>query len=191
MKNRGFTLIEMVVVLAVIAILAAILVPTIEKNIKDAKITRASNEAQVIAAAMTSFYKDVGRWPNLTNGTDPSTTVDLLVTNVGNEVLPTTSQWRTDVATSFSTFEDQLISNVPGYPTTGEIAWKGPYLTTIKPDPWGYKYVCNVQYTWDFSSGDNAVFVLSAGPDNNVDTNWTQGIATASLGNDDVGARVR
>ena len=191
MKNRGFTLIEMVVVLAVIAILAAILVPTIEKNIKDAKITRASNEAQVIAAAMTSFYKDVGRWPNLTTGTDPSTTVNLLVTNVGNEVLPTTSQWRTDVTTNYSTFEDQLISNTPGYTTVGEIAWKGPYLTTIKPDPWGYKYVCNVQYTWDFTTGDYAVFVLSAGPDSNVDTSWTQSIATAALGNDDVGARVR
>ncbi|HHE04637.1 MAG TPA: prepilin-type N-terminal cleavage/methylation domain-containing protein [candidate division WOR-3 bacterium] len=39
--KRGFTLIEMVVILGVLAILAAILVPVVEKSINEARVARA------------------------------------------------------------------------------------------------------------------------------------------------------
>ena len=63
-NEKGFTLIEVVVVVAVIAILAAILTPYITKYIDDSRIAKARNEAQVIAAAVTNAYKDLGHWPN-------------------------------------------------------------------------------------------------------------------------------
>ncbi|MDH3259048.1 MAG: prepilin-type N-terminal cleavage/methylation domain-containing protein, partial [Deltaproteobacteria bacterium] len=46
-KNEGFTLVEVVVVIAVVAILAAILAPSIVKHIDDSKIAKAKNETQV------------------------------------------------------------------------------------------------------------------------------------------------
>jgi len=52
-NEKGFTLIEVVVVVAVIAILAAVLTPYITKYIDDSKIAKARNEVQVIGAAMS------------------------------------------------------------------------------------------------------------------------------------------
>ena len=63
-NEKGFTLIEVVVVVAVIAILAAVLTPYITKYIDDSKVAKARNEVQVVAAAVTNAYKDLGRWPN-------------------------------------------------------------------------------------------------------------------------------
>jgi prepilin-type N-terminal cleavage/methylation domain-containing protein len=80
MNKKGFTLIEMVVVLAVIAIPAAILTPTVARNIKASKVTRTINETQVIAAAVASLYKDTGYWP-YTGANGPAGGVDRVLTN--------------------------------------------------------------------------------------------------------------
>ena len=79
-RNGGFTLIEVIVVIAVVAILAAILTPSITRNIEDSKISRTKNEVQVIAAAIAGLYKDVGNWP-YTNADGPSGGVDRLLGN--------------------------------------------------------------------------------------------------------------
>ena len=44
-KNKGFTLVELVIVIAVVAILAAVLVPTFSNVINDAKKSAAEQEA--------------------------------------------------------------------------------------------------------------------------------------------------
>jgi len=185
--KRGFTLIEMVVVLAVVAILAAILVPTIERNISDAKIARANNEVQVLAAAMASFYKDVGFWPHYSNTDNP---VNFLVSNDGSEGDGTTYDWWP--TSSRDTFENQLISNAPGYPECAtsnlqENCWKGPYIADVKADPWGHKYSSNVSHYAD----SYALWVYSAGPNGIADTNPDQPQTTAALSNDDIGVRLR
>ncbi len=208
-NNRGFTLIEMVVVLAVVAILAAILVPTIAKNINDAKITRASNECLVIAASMASFYKDLGRWP-VGDGTTPGGGVDAVtVLTTTNGMAATTyggpaGLW---LAGTPSTFELHLVRNAPGanpYPVPSaaaqEYVWRGPYLSEVKPDPWGTRYYCNAQQLRNVAV--NAAWVLSAGPNKVIQTNFTQGLAAAvapTLNNnsnaanppDDIGSRIQ
>jgi len=198
--NKGFTLIEMVVVLAVVAILAAILTPTISKNINDAKIARATNEAQVIAASIGSFFKDTGRWPT-SDGSDLTDNVELLYgpgdepaadaggTNVNNWLRDTTS-WETDE------FGNHLIQNNPGadatdYPTaaTLELRWRGPYLTEIKADPWGSHYACNIIYTYNTTT--NAVCVWSAGPDRTASVDAIQAATTFALNGDDIVYRIQ
>ena len=169
-KVRGFTLIEVVVVLAVVAILAAILVPTIEKNINDAKRTRASNEVQVLGAAMASYFKDVGKWP--------AEGYDVLWTENGEQ--PTFNpNWNTSNGTYF---KDYLITN------TGNASnWKGPYLAEIKGDPWGYRYVCNISAA---NNSSLALFVVSGGDDNTVNTE--QNLSTSeSIDSSDIGVRLR
>lgn len=197
MKQKGFTLIEMVVVLAVVAILAAILVPTIANNIQDAKIARAYNETQVIAGAMAQFYKDLGRWPTEDGADDnPDDDLYLLFTSDGTNAGPTGSSWNPSdpVGAREDTFDNHLINNTPKgqstniYPTTGKHRWRGPYLQVITGDTFGNRYACNIRYIWDTSTGTYLVFVLSPGPDKTWDTNFS---ASSGPADDDIGTSIR
>ena len=59
--NRGFTLIEVIVVAAIIAILAGILVPMIFNQIDEAKKTRAQADCKTISTAILMFRKDTAK----------------------------------------------------------------------------------------------------------------------------------
>ena len=61
-SNKGFTLIEMAVVLAIIAILAAIMTPIVTTYIDQARSATASNNVQAISQAMLLHYRDTGRY---------------------------------------------------------------------------------------------------------------------------------
>ncbi len=204
--RKGFTLIEMVVVLAVVAILAAILTPTIMKNINDSKIARANNEVQVIGAAIASFYKDLGRWPTWDGSqANYADYIYLLYSANGSAMAysgTNTHYWRNDMgwpAERKDTFENQLIANNPrnsgnSYPTTGELKWNGPYIAEIKADPWGSHYSCNIVYT--YYTGNRAVWVFSAGSDRTATTRVDQNVASATLNDqsstgDDIGVRIK
>ena len=62
-KQAGFTLMEMIGVMAVIAILAAVATPKIFDAIEDGKANAFVQEANIIKVAAAEFYKDTGRWP--------------------------------------------------------------------------------------------------------------------------------
>ena len=62
-KDKGFTLIELAVVLAIIAILAAILTPLVTNYIDQARVTRAQADVRTIADAVKLYQRDTGRYP--------------------------------------------------------------------------------------------------------------------------------
>lgn len=187
-KRRGFTLIEMVVVLAVVAVLAAVLFPTIARHITDAQITRVVNEEQVITAAVMMLYKDTGKWPNTnTSGIGgPGGNSDRVLTGeIGDPVAVGAAPVSQAGAANWGTFGNAqqlyhfLYINNPNctgnpngatdYPTTGEFSWRGPYMEKRTfLDPWGNQYVINSRY-FPPNSGvvvdNHRVLVLSAGED--------------------------
>ncbi len=211
--RKGFTLIEMVVVLAVVAILAAILVPTVAKHIEDAKISRAYNEVQVIGASIASLYKDTGFWP-YTNANGPSGGVNRVLsdpihvaTGYDGAVLGS-NNWAT--LTPVKPLYDYLFynnpdndtgalnANQPGqdYPTSGEYAWRGPYIDEeIMDDPWGYSYVINSRYypgnavISEAAKRGHRVYVLTAGSNKVWETPFSDGITRPAdaIGGDDIG----
>ena len=205
-RNSGFTLIEVVVVLAVVAILAAILTPSIVKSIKDSKIARANNEAQVIGAAMATFYKDIGKWPTKQDAVSTDNFLFILY-GAGNPMAAGnySAWWSSDGASwpQKDIFNNHLARNTPGgatvvanqYTIAGKFKWNGPYLTTVEADPWNTHYSCNIRNLWDTSAYSTyAVYVLSAGEDNIANTSHIQVINTPTepvLTGDDIGFRLK
>lgn len=61
-KIRGFTLIEMMVVVAIVAILAAIALPAYQNNMKKARRTDATSALQGLAQAMERWYTEKGTY---------------------------------------------------------------------------------------------------------------------------------
>src|SRR5436190_18729986 len=61
--RRAFTLIEMLVVIGIIALLIAILVPTIMGSVKRAKKVRTAADMQTIRTALDAYKADFGDYP--------------------------------------------------------------------------------------------------------------------------------
>ncbi|MCB7129933.1 MAG: prepilin-type N-terminal cleavage/methylation domain-containing protein, partial [Candidatus Brocadiales bacterium] len=61
--KSGFTLIEIVIVLAIIAVLAGILAPTLTRYVGDSRIRKAEVDVQHIGGAIALMYGDTGHWP--------------------------------------------------------------------------------------------------------------------------------
>jgi general secretion pathway protein G len=64
MKNaRGFTLIEIMVVVVIIALLAAFILPTVTGRVEQARITRAKSDIQAFTTALSIYKLDNFSYP--------------------------------------------------------------------------------------------------------------------------------
>lgn len=59
MNRKGFTLVELVVVIAIIGVLAAILIPTMMSYIKKAKLKSANSNAKIVFNTVNSVVTDM------------------------------------------------------------------------------------------------------------------------------------
>ena len=59
-RKKGFTLIEMIGVLAIIAILVAAVAPRIFEAIEDSRVTTASTMVKAVQVATTKYFSDMG-----------------------------------------------------------------------------------------------------------------------------------
>jgi general secretion pathway protein G len=177
MKNKqgGFTLVEVIVVAGIIAILAGILVPLILKEIDEARITRAYADVRSISTAMIILRKDTGKWPDLDGACSSTVTFLYGNGNLPGNLGPTGFDEGTSVFV-----DDYLAADAAG---CYGARWKGPYLASVSPDPWGNAYVVNA----DAFSVNGPVWIISAGPNGKIDTNAT----SISIQPDDVGMRLK
>jgi len=67
-RSAGFTLLELLVVLAILGLLAAIVGPQVIKYLGSSKSQTASVQAKNIAAAINLFQLDMGRYPTQQEG---------------------------------------------------------------------------------------------------------------------------
>ncbi|MEO8879621.1 MAG: type II secretion system major pseudopilin GspG [Gemmatimonadaceae bacterium] len=62
--EAGFTLIELLVVIAIIATLAAVVAPSIFRNVGDAKVNAAKSQIEIFALALDSYRIDNDVYPS-------------------------------------------------------------------------------------------------------------------------------
>lgn len=67
-RRTAFTLIEMLVVIAIIATLAAMVGPAIFRNVGDAKTSAARSQVELYALALNSYRLDNDLYPTTTEG---------------------------------------------------------------------------------------------------------------------------
>ncbi len=208
--RRGFTLIEIVIAVAIVAIFAAAMSPMVFRHLEDAKVSKAQNETEVIATAVMSYFKDVSKWP-ITNLNGPTgNAVDRVVSSsnlaigAGPGAASGSANWGAYGVSKpmgdylyFNNPDDDSSAlgagvNQPNadWPITGKNAWKGPYVESYEfDDPWGNAYVINSYF---FQGGHyigtvrHKVFALSAGPNGKWETAYAGNVSEEILG-DDIG----
>jgi prepilin-type N-terminal cleavage/methylation domain-containing protein len=207
-RSRGFTLIEVIIAVALVAIMAVAIAPPLIQNIREGKVARAQSDAQAIGTAVLNFYKDVGQWPI----SEATADVDRLVGNDGygggdtgiaggSAAVAGAGGWATEG--SASTLTAHLIKNKTASVDTvwdfssnpvASPGWNGPYLTQETLDPWGNPYVINIRYGIPVIAGTTTedydmhnVMVLSAGPNKLFETPMSDTLFDETIGGDDVG----
>ena len=72
--QKGFTLIELMIVVAIIAILAAIAIPAYQDYVIRSQVTEGSSLAEGSKTAVAEYYSNTGRFPltNVSAGVAPS-----------------------------------------------------------------------------------------------------------------------
>jgi len=151
--NRGFSMIELIIIIAILVGLAGVVVPIVSQEIQDSKKSHAIADINRVATALNQYIKDTLYFPT---GNQGVTTYHYLFTD---GLMPQNNIFNSGEASHLASF---LNTNSNG----GE-RWKGPYLQSIPADPWGNAYIINVN---GFFNMEEKAMIISAGPDGVIDT---------------------
>ena len=232
-SERGMSLVEVTIILAVIGLLTSVAAPSISDYIEDTRQVRAKHDVQAIGGAIVRLVRDTGMGCLSTTPSPLSTActktnrVDLLL-STGNYPVTTAADYAAPGGTNSAAAAnnnwmggttpvgvanrrpiwEQFVDNAPGYPSVTFTAgggakpgsgWRGAYLESAGPDPWGFVYQANTMFLLPASNASagatnglvnggwiNDVIVISPGRDSTIATPFgsdTTG-ATAVTGDD-------
>jgi len=171
---KGFTLVEVTIILLVLVILSGILLPTIERFIDLARYVKAKEDTGMIAAIIELWKVDnCSRYfkQNGNAGSSSANRVDMIVSGgaiATNSfgVAPPNGYWNEaidlaapgDTTLVVDTMDNQLVTGVPfGNPANtyprpltlnpADCGFRGAYITgPVTSDPWGNRYMANVAF---------------------------------------------
>ena len=68
MKRRGFTIVELVMVIGIIAVLITMVTTAASQSVKAARSSRASAMCEIIETGLATYYAQKGEWPGSIGG---------------------------------------------------------------------------------------------------------------------------
>ena len=197
--DAGVTLIEATVLIMVVSILTAAAAPSASRALDRARHTRAFSDAEAIKTGIISYRANVFQGFS-EDGTTSGDQVEMLVSDGDiprqnslsnddngatagalmrwDDVVGDLDDTNNDVDGTITVdfLESHLVTNailggVASYGLGGGNAWRGAYMNApLDPDPWGNRYMVNAKFLDAPSTTSNDVIVLSAGPDEVIDT---------------------
>jgi len=136
-KRKGFTMVELMVVVIIMAILGLAVMPSLVGSSEKAKYSRAWNDLNAISNAFTAFYGRVGNLPSINGTTLTDTSVSGTITDLSGASLNS----------------KDLLQSFLGTP-----------LANLK-DPWGNPY--KIKADWSSSTGRGYIVVYVASEEGN------------------------
>ena len=180
MRKKGFTVIELLVVMVIIAMLAAMLLPALRKARAKSARDKARNEMAAIASAVITAKNDIGYYVRLCDLSDASLpasytgqTYAYFNTITGQDDTGSESEITSGHPWDgpYQVFQPNSVFNAGqgSLPTIdGASGWSFPdppvsmYGTPL--DPWGHPYLVAYNQT------DRIMIIYSAGPDGKIQT---------------------
>lgn len=214
LKNgNGFTLIEMIVVIAIIVILSTLIMTQIQNHVPRAKIAKAQRDVGTLTQVTTIFEMDNGQSPVRKDKTTKEYFYLLFTADENGDLVMEDEQGNDksasgalDVAAIPALRRDNavfhLLLNSREYAVAKNIqgirsGWDGAYLDTLPLDPWGNSYLMYLRPLWDsnatMTEPNGAIvrqkaWVISAGPNRLLETDLTTDYL---LQGDDIGVIIK
>jgi len=179
MRKKGFTVVELLVVMVIIAFLAGLLLPAIRKSRSKALIDKAKSEMANLASVMTMVKMDTGYYVRLCD-LDNTDTQQVMAYWDGSKDSTDSETPLANLLTGGGTWDGPYITYQPkaiyqagngSVPSVSASGWRSdlenvvPYGTPL--DPWGHTYLVA------YNDTEKVMVIYSAGPNGKLETSAT------------------